>query len=79
MKLFEDFRSFILEDDFSLHVYKNKVSIVNYDNIGHFDTKEVRIYYNKGEILIKGENLVVSKLLQEEILIIGTIKSIEFR
>lgn len=79
VKLFDEVRSFILENEFSIHIYKNKVNVVNYESIGHFDSKEVRIYHTKGEIIVKGSELVVSKLMQEEILILGNIKLIEFR
>lgn len=79
MKLFDGVRSFILENEFSMHIYQDKINVVNYDSIGHFDSNEVRIYHSKGELLIKGNHLVVSKLMQEEILILGVIKSIEFR
>lgn len=79
MKLFDDFKSFLLEDQFSLHVYQNKVNIVNYETIGHFDSNIVKVNIPNGEVIVKGKNLVVSKLMQKEILILGTIQSIEFR
>lgn len=79
MRLLNDFRSFILEDEFSIHIYQNKINVVNYERIGHFDSREVRIYHANGEFIIKGTNLVVSKLMQTEILVVGIIKSIEFR
>lgn len=79
MKLFDNVRSFILEDEFSMHIYENRVHIANYNSIGHFDSREVRVYYSDKVIIIKGENLALSKLMQEEILISGTIKMIEFR
>lgn len=79
MKLFDDFRSFILNQDFSVHIYQNKMSVVGYESIGHFDHREVRIYYHEGEMIVKGKNLAVSKLMQEEMLIVGHIETIEFR
>jgi len=79
MKIVNNIRSFLLEDDFEIRIYKNKVNIVNYDSIGHFDSNKIIIYYNAGTILIKGENLVVSKLLNDEVLITGTIQNIELR
>lgn len=79
MKLFNEMRSFILENEFSIHVYHHKMSVVNYESIGHFDSREVRIYHTNGELIVKGQELVVSKLMQEEILIEGMIQSIEFR
>lgn len=79
MKLINNIRSFLLEDDFEIRIYKNKVNIVNYDSIGHFDSNKIMIYYRDGTIIIKGENLVVSKLLNDEILITGIIQNIELR
>lgn len=79
MKLINNIRSFLLEDDFEVRIYKNKVNIVNYDSIGHFDSNKIIVYYKGGMILIKGENLVVSKLLNDEVLITGVIQNIELR
>lgn len=79
MKLFDNVRSFILENEFSIHIYDNRVHIANYDSIGHFDSREVWVYHSDKTIIIKGENLALSKLMQEEILISGMIKMIEFR
>ena len=79
MKLINNIRSFLLEDDFEVRIYKNKVNIVNYDSIGHFDSNKIIVYYNSGTIAIKGENLVVSKLLNDEVLITGVIQNIELR
>ena len=55
------------------------LNFVNYTSIGHFDNNKVIIYYKKGEIIIKGENLTVNKLMNDEILITGKFKSIELR
>lgn len=79
MKIINNIRAFLLEDGFEFRMYKNKVNIVNYDSIGHFDSNKIIIYYGEGTIAIKGENLVVSKLLNDEILITGIIQNIELR
>lgn len=79
MKLIKNIRSYILEDELQINVFKDKVNIVNYTKIGHFDNSKVMIYHTSGLIEIKGEKLVVSKLLNDEILITGVIKNIELR
>lgn len=79
MKLIKNIRSYILEDELQINVFKDKVNIVNYTKIGHFDNSKVMVYYTEGLIEIKGEKLVVSKLLNNEILITGVIKNIELR
>lgn len=78
MKLLSNFRSFLLEEDFSINIYKNKIDIINYTSIGQIENDKITIRYNGGNLFIKGKNLVVSKLLNDEILITGIIKNIEF-
>ena len=57
---------------------ENRVDVVNYDSIGHFDSTKVMIR-NKNKVLsIKGKNLVVSRLLSDEVLVTGEIQTIEF-
>lgn len=78
MKLIDNFRSYLLEDNFSVNIYKNKVDIINYTSIGQIENDKIIVRYDNGNITIKGQKLVVSKLLNDEILITGIIKNIEF-
>ena len=68
-----------MDEQFKVSIFKNKVDICNYDSIGYLDHDLIIINYCDGQILIKGEKLVVSKLLNNEILISGVIKNIEMR
>lgn len=79
MKIVHNFRSFLLEDNFEIHIYKNKINIINYTSIGHFDSNKIIIYSDSGYITIKGQDLVVAKLLSDEVLITGVITSMELR
>ncbi|MDD2518871.1 MAG: YabP/YqfC family sporulation protein [Bacilli bacterium] len=70
-------RSYLLEEEFTINIFKNKVNVVNYLNIDHFDINKVVIRHDEGILKIIGNNLVVSKLLGDEVLITGDIKNIE--
>ena len=72
-------RNYLLDEIFNMRVLSNKVDICNYDSIGYLDNDLIIINYDCGEVKIKGDNLVVSKLLDDEILISGDIKIIEMR
>lgn len=72
-------RNYILESDFKIIYLTNKLDIVNYNDISHFDSNKIIINYKDGSILITGKNLVVSKLLSDELLIEGSIYKLEFR
>lgn len=79
MQIINKFRNYLLEEEFEIHIFPNKVDIVNYTNIDHFDNNSVIIRHTDGILVIKGKNLVVSKLLQDEVLVEGTIQNLELR
>ena len=79
MNIINGIRSYILEDEFKITIINNKINIVNYNDIGHFDSNKIVIKKDLGEIVVKGNDLVVSKLMNSEILITGDFNNIEFR
>lgn len=79
MSIIKDMREFILEQEFKITYLHNKVDILNYTNISHFDINKIIVNYVKGSVIVSGENLIVSKLLSDELLIEGSIQKIEFR
>ncbi len=72
-------RDFIMEEELTINIYHNKVNVVNYSSIGHFDNNKVIINHDKGKIIIHGEKLVVSKLVTDEVLVVGKINNIELK
>lgn len=72
-------RNYLLDEEFKMIILKNKINISNYEKIEYLDNDKVIVKYEKGKINIKGEQLTVSKLLNQEILITGKIKEIEMR
>lgn len=72
-------RTFILEDEFKMIFLSNKIDIVNYTSILHFDSYKIIVTDEKKEYIISGKNLVVSKLLIDELLIEGNVEKIEIR
>lgn len=78
MNLVNNFRSYLLDEEFKITMIENRVDVVNYDSIGHFDSTKVMIRYKNKILSIKGKNLVVSRLLSDELLVTGEIQTIEF-
>lgn len=71
-------RNYIMDEEFKITVFENKIDIENYVEIDHFDDKKITINYDKGKVIINGNELVIEKLLDDEILISGLIVKIEF-
>ena len=79
MNIVSGIRSYIMEKDVKITIINNKINITNYIDIGHFDSNKIVVKLNNKDLIIKGNNLVVSKLLDSEILITGEFNNIEFR
>lgn len=67
---------YLNELEYKIVFINNSVNINNYIEIMDFTDEEVTVKHKDGITRIKGKNLVVSKMLDEEILITGFIKEI---
>lgn len=79
LNIINNIRSYIKEDELKIIILKNKINIINYIDIGHFDSNKVIVKCSDENIIINGNDLVVSKLINDEILITGNFSDIEFR
>lgn len=79
MKLINNIREYMVNNEFVINIYEDKINIINYSNIGAIEESKIIVNGNNKMILINGEHLVLKKLLNDEILIAGNIKKIEFR
>lgn len=73
-----DIRHFINDTSFQILYINNSLDIINYTNINYMEDSKISLDYYEKKLLIKGNNLSVKKLLESEILITGSIISIEF-
>lgn len=72
-------RNYILDNQFKIIMLKNKINIINYLEIDSFDEEKIIIRYKDGVVIVVGNNLIISKLLDDELLISGDISKVEFR
>ncbi|CCY93738.1 uncharacterized protein BN804_00382 [Firmicutes bacterium CAG:884] len=77
--IYTNLKDYIMENEFCIHIFEDRINIVNYTGIYGFDNNNVVIKHKKGSISIKGLDLTICKLLDNEILISGKIDKIEFR
>lgn len=79
MRLFDDIKNFIDNKELEIHFINSKIYIVNYIEIVDFSNKKITLKHKNGNVYILGNNLVISKLLNEELMISGEISNIELR
>ncbi|MCI7241503.1 MAG: YabP/YqfC family sporulation protein [Bacilli bacterium] len=79
MKIFDRLNNYINENNFKITIGINYVNVVNYTLVLDFNSNLVSIKYNNGIVDISGTNLVVNKMLKDEILVTGNIENIKLR
>ena len=71
-KLYE----YVKDEEFRFTVYKNKIHVINYKKIITLKNDFISIM-GDFNINISGNNLVLKRLMDKELLIIGTIYNVE--
>lgn len=79
MKIFDRLNNYINENNFKITIGINYVNVVNYTLVLDFNSNLVSIKYNNGIVDISGTNLVVNKMIKDEILVTGNIENIKLR
>ena len=69
--------NYIKDNKFKINYVNNSVNVINFDKVLEVTDEVVTIIKENKIILIKGFNLRLSKLLDNEILITGSITKIE--
>jgi len=70
---------YINDTDFQIIYINNQLNIVNYERINYMEDEKISLSYKSGTIIIKGKDLRVKKLIDNEIMIIGNFGDIEFK
>lgn len=78
MRLVRMIDNYINDKKFSMIYTSIGLNIINYSEILDFSSSKISIRYNDYIYSIYGNNLVISKMMEEEILICGSISKIIF-
>lgn len=79
MKIIDKINNYINEPDYKIIVTNKYINIINYQEILDFNSTRISIKYQNGITIINGKNLVVSKMIEDEILVLGEFYSINFK
>lgn len=73
MKIFDNIDKYLKGLDYKITILNNKINIDNYLEIIDFSPEIIKIRHKNGITIIKGKNLFVSKMVDNEVLIEGDI------
>lgn len=79
MNLFNNIREYMINNEFVINIYNDKINIINYTSLGAIENTKILVNGPDKNVLIIGEKLALKKMLNNEILISGVIKKIELR
>ena len=79
LKLFDKLDRYLIDNNHKVTIEKNRVHIINYIEIVDFSSDRVIVKYSDGLIMLMGKDLVVSKMLDDDLLIMGKLYSIEYK
>ena len=77
MKMFDKLDRYLTDKEYKIIYKNNYLNIINYVEILDFNEYEISIKYDRGISKVIGSNLVISKMLDDELLIVGDIEKIE--
>ena len=78
MNFVRKFSNYVNDDKYSMIYKNNKLDIINYSEIIDFTSSLISIRHEDKVYHIEGNNLVISRMMENEILITGEIKVITF-
>ena len=73
MRLKERLDNYLYDREYKITVGENYASIVNYDEIVDFTLTKISVRYKNKIIIIEGQNLTISKMIDNEVLVEGII------
>lgn len=79
MKIIRMMDDYVNDKKYSMIYKDNKLNIINYSEIIDFSSTLISVRHEDEVYHIEGSNLVISRMMDNEILITGDINEISFR
>ena len=79
MKILDKLNNYINDVDYKIIITDSYINIINYKEILDFNSTRISIRHDGGITSIVGTDLVVSKMVEDEILITGKFTTINLK
>ena len=79
MKIIDKLDRYLNENEFKLILDNNRLNIVNYEEIIDFSLSNIKVKLKDKIVSIEGRNLVINKMVDNELLITGNISNISIK
>ena len=79
MNLMNRLNNYLYDREYKIIIKENSVDIINYDEIIDFTLNKISLKYKNKIISIEGTNLVITKMMDNEVLITGFINIVSIK
>ena len=69
---------YLTNDDYRVTILKKGIHIINYVEIVDFSSNRVIVRYKDGITTFNGNDLVISKMMDDELFVTGKLVSVEY-
>jgi len=76
MRLISKLDRYLENKNYEIILKENSINIINFKEIIDFSTNKISLRCDNKIINVEGKNLIISKMLDEEVLITGTINNL---
>lgn len=74
MKIMDRLDNYLYDREYKIIVKDGSVDIVNYDEIVDFTLTKISVRYKNKIIIVEGHDLTISKMIDNEVLVVGNIE-----
>lgn len=78
MHLYKTMKNFLMDYDYYIDIYDNKIHVFNYIDILKLNDEEIVLAMATFTLTLKGTSFVVKRLEKREILIEGVLEDVRF-
>lgn len=76
MKIMDRLDNYLYDREYKIIIKENYLNVINYSEIVEFSTARISIKCKRNIITIDGLNLVIAKMIDNEILVTGNISNV---
>lgn len=79
MRIVKNLQNFLMDQDYYIDIFNNCLHVYYYESLIELSSKKIELKLKEFNLIIEGEDLIVSAMDNHEILIKGTIKEMRFQ
>ena len=79
MRILNRVENYLLDNEYKIIIKNNQLNVINYDEIIDFSLVKITIRIKQKIISIEGNNLIISKMIDDEVLVSGNISNISIK